>query len=244
MKNLSKILITGLMISLFSICGMFGKTNPANDNEMLLIVCVSYVEPEIIGIEGHWGDGYVQLKWRCFSESHPTHDEGVIINGIRWATRNVDTPGRFTKHPENQGMFYQWNRRKGWTATGRQVEDWDNSTPTGTAWYAENDPCPQGWRVPTYEELQSLYDSGSIWVSYNRVGGRLFGTEPNQIFLPGAGWRNSEDGAYYSGLGKAGHYWSSTQHNYVRFARSLQFGHTNITRHNRANGFNIRCVAK
>jgi len=32
-------------------------------------------------------------------------DEGVVINGIRWATRNVDAPGTFVDNPEDAGMF-------------------------------------------------------------------------------------------------------------------------------------------
>jgi hypothetical protein len=38
--------------------------------------------------------------------------------------------------------------------------------------------------VPTKSELQSLIDAGSVWTRRNRVNGRLFGTAPNQIFLP------------------------------------------------------------
>ena len=36
-----------------------------------------------------------------------THDEGVVINGVRWATRNVDMPGTFAPTPESFGMHYQ-----------------------------------------------------------------------------------------------------------------------------------------
>lgn len=34
-------------------------------------------------------------------------DEGVEINGLIWATRNVDAPGTFAKNPEDYGMYYQ-----------------------------------------------------------------------------------------------------------------------------------------
>jgi len=39
----------------------------------------------------------------------PYTDAGVIINGIKWATRNVDMPGTFAANPEDAGMFYQWD---------------------------------------------------------------------------------------------------------------------------------------
>ena len=34
---------------------------------------------------------------------------GVLINGVCWATRNVDAPGTFAENPEDPGMMYQWN---------------------------------------------------------------------------------------------------------------------------------------
>ena len=39
----------------------------------------------------------------------PSSLEGVVIDGIRWATRNVDTPGTFANAPSEAGMFYQFN---------------------------------------------------------------------------------------------------------------------------------------
>ena len=124
-----------------------------------------------------------------------THDEGVVINGVRWATRNVDMPGTFAPAPESFGMFYQWNRNVAWNATDEEVEGWDNTRAEGTKWYAENDPCPKGWRVPTFEELESLRNAGSTWTSQNGVYGRIFGIAPYQIFLPFAGFRYSSDGS-------------------------------------------------
>ena len=176
-----------------------------------------------------------------------THDEGVVINGIRWATRNVDAPGTFAPMPESPGMLYQWNRKVAWNTTDREVEGWDNSLPEGTKWYAENDPCPEGWRVPTREELQSLYDSGSVWVTYNEIRGRLFGTAPNQIFLPLVGWRLGGDGSLLA-VG-ATMYRSSTQFD-SEHATSLGFFDSDFNYHIvvgadwRPIASNIRCVAK
>ena len=118
-----------------------------------------------------------------------TTDDGVVINGVRWATRNVDAPGTFATNPEDAGMLYQWNRRIGWSSTNPMVNSdggtmWDNSRPTGTEWYAENDPCPEGWRVPTRNELHSLRDAGGKWMTQNGVSGHLFGSGDNQIFIP------------------------------------------------------------
>ena len=171
-----------------------------------------------------------------------TTDTIVVINGITWTTRNVDAPGIFAPTPESAGMFFQWNRREGWSAVGRRVRDWDSSIPEGTAWYAENDPCPEGWRVPTRDELNSLVGAGSEWTTFNGINGRLFGIAPYQIFLPAAGVRGHDTGRLRN-VGGGGFYGSSTQHDST-FAWNLSFGRAvNTTLNNRrAGGFSVRCV--
>ena len=176
--------------------------------------------------------------------------DGVIINGIRWATRNVDIPGTFADNPQDAGMFYQWNRRVGWSSTNPIVNSnggttLDSSNPEGTEWYAENDPCPAGWRVPTREELQSLNSAGSIWITHNGINGRLFGTvAPNQIFLPAAGHRFFTPDALLN-VGARGNYWSSTQID-GEFAQGLWFnsGSVDVSWYWRTNGLSVRCVAE
>jgi len=37
--------------------------------------------------------------------------ESVVINGVRWATRNLDTGGHFVANPEDYGALFQWGRR-------------------------------------------------------------------------------------------------------------------------------------
>ena len=200
------------------------------------------------------------------TETHPdprTHDEGegVVINGVRWATRNVDMPGTFAETPESVGMFFQWNNKRAWSAVDERVEGWRGIEARGTAWYAENDPCPAGWRVPTHEELQSLVDAENEWVTQNGVYGRLFGTAPYQVFLPVTAWRRGR--GMLGGINAGGFYWSSTMSNPLietlafetlafRTAYFLQVlneynecGYIGywVSSTNRANGFAIRCVS-
>ena len=130
---------------------------------------------------------------------------GVPIGGVRWATRNVDTPGTFAQYPEHIGMFYQWNRRQGKMPI---CNNWDNSWP-GRAWLVANDPCPDGWRVPTMTELYSLRNAPSVWYNRNGVNGRLFGTYPYQIFLPAGGYRHEYNGRRINPQ-EWGFYWSRT----------------------------------
>ena len=196
-----------------------------------------------------------------------TTDEGVVINGVVWATRNVDAPGTFAQNPEDAGMLFQWNRKKAWTTTD-DITGWDSSLPDGTTWKSENDPCPPGWRVPTEAEFYSLKNSVSIWTTKNGVNGRLFGDTPNQLFFPAAGWRDTNGGFIFAGI--HGGYWSNTQGISAReeelayldpddtdladmlrqgdilFARDFVFvdGLVSILNNHRERGFSIRCVAK
>ena len=168
---------------------------------------------------------------------------GVVINDLRWATRNLAAPGEFAESTTALGMLYQWNRPTAWETTGG-VPGWDSSVPTGTVWTAANDPCPDGWRVPTREELQSLEAAGGAWATYNDVNGRIFGTAPYQIFLPAAGWRYRPTGAL-GGADAGGVYWSSTQQS-VNNAFTLSFSGNEIreSSSDRGSGFSIRCIAE
>ena len=189
-------------------------------------------------------------EWEWFERRNATREEGVVINGVRWATRNVGTAGTFADNPESAGMFFQWNRRQDWCPTFTNASAFTNPSewmPTGTAWYAENDPCPDGWRVPTADELRSLRMSGSSSTSFNDVNGMLFGAAPNQIFLPAVGLRAVQDGEWRYRRG--GYYWSSVA-DYIPYyapyyAAMLAFSHYyhRIAHIIRVMAAPIRCVA-
>jgi uncharacterized protein (TIGR02145 family) len=182
----------------------------------------------------------------------PPTENAVVINGIAWATRNVDRPGTFAAKPEDAGMFYQWNRNIGWSSTDPLVNSnggttWDSAWNgnNATTWETTNNVCPTGYRVPTHAEQESLANAVSVWTTQNGVTGRVFGTAPNTLFLPAAGYR------YYSnstlgGAGTLGYYWSSTikgnsSYN-LNFDSSSGVGPGSNT--NRAHGRSVRCVAE
>lgn len=50
-------------------------------------------------------------------------EEGVVINGIRWATRNIAAPGVFAANPEDAGLFYQWDTIVGWNVTEYSLDN-------------------------------------------------------------------------------------------------------------------------
>jgi uncharacterized protein (TIGR02145 family) len=177
-------------------------------------------------------------------------DLGILINGVVWAESNVDASGTFAANPEDYGMFYQWNRKKGWPATG-MVFGWDSSSESGDSWAAANDPCPSGWRVPTSVEMEKLLDTNKVasdfW-SWNLVLGMKFtdNFSGRYIFLPAVGAREYMDGFLF-GQEYGGYYWTSSAYSYdtahggygMRFYVSDVFP---LEGNSYAYGYSVRCV--
>jgi uncharacterized protein (TIGR02145 family) len=135
-----------------------------------------------------------------------TPEGGVAINGVVWAKSNVDMPGTFAENPDDYGMFYQWNRKIGWSSDisgtiicSEPETVWiDVIHGEEKSWEMANDPCPAGWRVPTYRDFAALIPQNGwdaigkvnhTWVN-EPVPGRLFTdieTE-NSIFFPATGY--------------------------------------------------------
>jgi hypothetical protein len=62
-----------------------------------------------------------------------TKDKGVVINGVCFATRNVNTVGSFVTAPETYGCFYMWNRKVAFSQT--------TTTSTGDTWTGGYSPA-------------------------------------------------------------------------------------------------------
>ena len=114
----------------------------------------------------------------------------------------------------------------------------------------DKDPCPEGWRVPTYNELNELKSNHSSWTKnaegqsgYWFSGTRTYADNVTQIFFLAIGSRRDSDG-YVIERGVFGNYWSSRTNNLN--ACSLYFS-TGIVPSsnglfNRAYGCSVRCV--
>jgi len=142
-----------------------------------------------------------------------TIDPGVLINGVTWATRNVAAPGRFAPTPGAPGRLYQFNRKVGYLTTGvAKPDNWDDTVPADVNWEAANDPSPPGWRVPTLEELASLFDATKV----SRALATVDGTQGFRftdiasgasLFLPASG--NRVANGTFEALNDWAAYWSN-----------------------------------
>lgn len=123
-----------------------------------------------------------------------------------------------------------------------------NSEPVKNELY---DPCPEGWRVPTDNEIAQLRQNYSITTNNEEnKSGRYFSGEytyidgVSKVFLLAAPYVN-ESGEVYFWNGSAGKYYSSTPYN-NRYVNGLHFSSTAVSKKSshiyRACGCSVRCV--
>ena len=192
--------------------------------------------------QGYSGDLYDvnEKKVGEFSDATvPTIEEG----GISVVTGN---------HKSKSNIFYTAFNNGDWVDP-RNDKLWNSdseSNPVNT----EYDPCPEGWRVPTYAELDELNNNYSSWTTnengqpgYWFSGASSYTATVPQVFFPAAGYRNCYDGDAY-GRGYYGVYWSSrpnkipygTSYSYSLFFLSHDIYMYDLS--DRAYGYSVRCV--
>jgi uncharacterized protein (TIGR02145 family) len=175
-----------------------------------------------------WDNGDRDFSIKAEFTPIPQVEGGAWINGVVWANCNVDIPGKFASNPESVGMFYRWNERTAWSTadprysttdgtTFSQNTPWDWTDSHSGVWVAENDPCPDGWRVASHIELYSLLDDAVLgeWVdaTSDSPSGYKFTDKmtSNSVFFPALGRRcgffDSSDAGTLSMVGSGGFYW-------------------------------------
>ena len=180
-----------------------------------------------------WGRKYGQGYSTSYDASVPEIVEGPIsaINGQKDIYSNT-----FFIASESP---YDW--------TFPQKDDLWNSGTEENPQKTEYDPCPEGWRVPTYAELDRLNNSYSSFITVGGQKGRYFCGDYTyldnapQVFFPAAGCRISRDGSARD-RGDYGGYWSSRPN--ITYAYYLLFGGSDVDMYlyNRVNGCSVRCV--
>ena len=114
--------------------------------------------------------------------------------------------------------------------------DWRGTTQNNNLWQGLagiNNPCPEGFRVPTNAEL-------TTWVSAAGVT-NYTNAASSSLRLSAAGYRNTYDGSF-NGAASNGSYWSSSVSGTNASLRGFDSGSTSTAGNNRAYGFSVRCL--
>ena len=164
----------------------------------------------------------------------------------------------FTPSPDLNGDYYQWGQPipaatrdaiiGTWSATTPTTGYGSNSTALDSKIKSASDPCPPGYRVPTYAEWEGVRNNTTLNPRDNRGtwtgdswSGTMFG---DNLFLPATGRRNSSNGTLVE-RGTTGSYWSNRR-GATTTIYSLYFSGpgSSVGAVSRAEGETIRCIAE
>ena len=202
-----------------------------------------------------WPEGFVN----CGFETEVI----TIVNpktGDTWMDRNIGSSRVATSSTDSEsyGYLFQWGRfadghqcrTSATTSTLSSVNqpnhgnfiagmdspyDWRSPQNDGLwqGYYGSNNPCPDGFRVPTQAELTSERLS---WNSNNSGG--AFGSP---LKLSNGGYRISSN-AQLLEVSTNGHYWSSTVSANLSWRLSFSATGAHLLGAYRASGFSVRCI--
>lgn len=180
--------------------------------------------------------------------------------GKTWMDRNLGASRVATSSTdaESYGDLYQWGRgtdghekRNSQTTSALSSNDtpghgkfitvssgnYDWRSPQNdNLWQGvsgTNNPCPEGFRIPTIAEWEAERAS---WSSNNSAGAF---TSP--LKLPVAGYRDYSDGTLY-GVGSYGYYWSVTVLGTSAQLLYFNSGKAGTNYYYRAYGYSVRCL--
>jgi len=176
-----------------------------------------------------WGRKYGQ-GYSTYDATEPEIVEGPVMPSVGKSEDNKNVFYRVTTGP------YDW-------CSVQKDDLWGYGTDEKSA----NNPCPDGWRVPTYDELDELRDNYSQWttnadghIGYYFVGEYTYTEDIPQVFFPAAGCRSNYGGALNRGDG--GYYWSSRPVNTNAYGLHFNGSEVYMQNYLRAYGFSVRCV--
>jgi len=190
-----------------------------------------------------------------------TYGTVTSTNAVCWMNRNLGASTTATAYNDGNayGDLFQWGRLDDGhqatssatttTLSGTNVPgnnlfisgmgspyDWlvtqNNSLWQASSSYANN-PCPAGWRVPTYGEWsaeEANFSPQSHVGAYN-----------SPLKLTAAGLRDYSDGSLLS-VGALGYYWSSSVNGAIAWYLFFYSSDSFMNNFYRAYGFSVRCL--
>jgi uncharacterized protein (TIGR02145 family) len=192
-------------------------------------------------------------QWGRHTDGHQLRTS-LSYTGPSLNSTNYDTNGQVIdnfyaiRFLHNGTSPYDWRYN-----TGQINTLWNSGTPQAPV-KTVNDPCPPGWRVPTYDEWNSItgtYNSREFrHANAGGTGGLLLtpaGVSVPTLFLPAGGFREyNYVSAQFRDPGYFGSYWSSRTEginaNYLTFSVTLST--LNMANQFRAYGSAVRCVSE
>lgn len=132
----------------------------------------SFVKNRSVVLE--FSNGTKTLRHKVMQATLSLGKDEVMINGLIWSTKNVGAPGTFVDEIDEVGMLYQFNRKDGYPykssvpefATAYSSYAPSESGWETSAWSDANNPCPEGWRVPTGQEVVDLIGGAAADVNW------------------------------------------------------------------------------
>ena len=179
-----------------------------------------------------WGRKYGQ----GYSSSDASYPSGEnLVEGPVMSSLGQDAENRDKFYTSSSGDWSKVQNDKMWNSG-------TESSPVKTSY----DPCPEGWRVPTYAELDQLCRNRSSWTTSESQKGYYFSGEYTtidgnpQVFFPAAGRRHYDGSALNRGY--RGGYWSSRPSGNNAYYLDFLDSHANMNYDSRARGSSVRCV--
>lgn len=172
---------------------------------------------------GYYSDNYTQ-------EEKPTI-------ATLWEGQNgMEDSHTFYKQSSTSRYGYDW------IANGDDAF-WNSGTDENPIKNLKYDPCPDGWRVPTSYEMQSLLlNIEYAWSQQNEINGLLLDDKKTTLFLPAGGRLDISDGKGYD-RPTNGYYWTSSASlgvsSFLYFHAQNYYLNSNGSR---AGGCLLRCV--
>ena len=162
-----------------------------------------------------------------------------------------DISAQTGQHKSKSNVFFIGTRGNSYNWLYPEDKKLWNSGTEESPVKTEYDPCPEGWRVPTFAELDELNNNYSSWTADENgcsgcwfCGQNSYSDAVPQVFFPAAGQRNL--GGIANDRGSEGYYWSSSPSSYYSgHSRRLNFRDTSevlMSHDYRTFGCSVRCV--